>query len=276
MVDDSSRTFLGRRSAAAALTAARASYFLVHAVGPGQAGIFSFAGGIGLFAAALGFARRSLTGHVLARAAAWLVFVPTALQTVFRVFNGHAPHAAGALLAFATGAALLLARPMLRAGTGVFAPARFRSSFLAGAITSSSAAIGAAVLAIQGVRSGSALMTGFNAALSLALLASVLGVLRMRAWGVLLGGATSFGLLALMPFYGSANAITLWLAATPALVFWVTPLLVGRASRSSAATRTPETRRVRIATEMDATEAEALTEVEHVSTRAYAPRALPL
>ena len=273
MVDDPTRTFLGRRYAAAGLTAASASFFVAHGLGASPMGAVSIAAGLVLLAAAFGFARRSLTGQVLARAAAWLAFVPAALHTVARPLTGHLPHASGALLALATGAALLLARPMLHAGAGVFSPARFRSSFLAGATTASIGAIAAALFAFQGFRMESGLMFGFNAALSMLLLASVIGVLRMRTWGVLLGATTSVGLLALTPFYGSVNAITLSLAATPALLFWVLPLVVGR----RAASATPEPVRVRISGAAPAAEAaaELLDEADEPPRRTYAPRALP-
>ena len=71
MVDDPSRAFLGRRTAAAVLTAASASYFFVHALGASPGRVFSFAAACGLLAAALGFARRSLTGQVVYSGAAW-------------------------------------------------------------------------------------------------------------------------------------------------------------------------------------------------------------
>lgn len=109
-----------------------------------------------------------------------------------------------------------------------FKPVRFRALFMLGALCMSIAALAAAGYAIHGVVVGSALQIGFNAALAVVLLVAVRGLLKMRTWGLMLGGLTSLGLLTLTPFYGTTNALTLTLAAIPALLFWVVPVLLAQ------------------------------------------------
>lgn len=117
-----------------------------------------------------------------------------------------------------------MARALLRG----FTPVRFRALFIVGAVGMTVAAVAAAGYAIHGVVVGSALQVGFNAALAVVMLLAVRGLLRMRTWGLLLGGLISVALLALAPFYGSVNAVTLTLAAIPALLFWIAPVLLAK------------------------------------------------
>lgn len=109
-----------------------------------------------------------------------------------------------------------------------FKPNRFRTFFLLGALWMAIAAIAAVGYAIHGVIIGSALQIGFNAGLAGVLLLAIRGLLRMRTWGLLLGALISVGLLALAPFYGATNAITLTLAAVPALLFWLAPVVLAQ------------------------------------------------
>lgn len=121
-----------------------------------------------------------------------------------------------------------MARALLRG----FTPVRFRALFIVGAVGMTVAAVAAAGYAIHGVVVGSALQVGFNAALAVVMLLAVRGLLRMRTWGLLLGGLISVALLALAPFYGSVNAVTLTLAAIPALLFWIAPVLLAKGKES--------------------------------------------
>jgi hypothetical protein len=87
-------------------------------------------------------------------------------------------------------------------------------------------------------------MFGFNGAVALFLATAVWGLLRMRTWGLLLGGLTSVILLGVAPFYGAVNAVTLSLAALPALVFWIVPVLFGR--RAPTRLRVADSTQIRV------------------------------
>jgi len=187
-----------------------------------------------LHAAALALASRSLVANVLARGAASFVLIAHLTRTW-----GHGPTLASTTFAVALGAALALTRGRLASpdARATFAPVRFREPLLFGATAMATAATGAAFFAVLLWQSRLALF--FNSGLAALLALAVVGCLRMRAWGVLLGGAVSLGCLALTPFFGAANAVTLGAAAAPALLFWVGPIL---------ATRTRVATPVRVAT----------------------------
>jgi hypothetical protein len=182
-----------------------------------------------LAAAAFGFTRRSLAPQIAARGAAWLAFAP--LTLLFgRLIGGGSVPVLPTLAALCSGSALLLARPLIHTEEAhrAFSPVRFRSLFLAGATVMTSAAYLALGYAWVGVVRHVPLQIAFNASLAVILFVSVTALLRMRAWGLLLGGFTSLVLLALTPFFGGLNAITLGLAAAPAILFWVLPVLLSR------------------------------------------------
>jgi hypothetical protein len=210
---------------------------------------------LGLAAAAVAFTRRSLVAQVGARAVTWLVFAPVAMELVGRLFSVHSVHPTSAVLAAASGGALWLARPALEteAAYARFAPVRFRSLFLAGATAMTSSAMVALAFGATSLRNGSMLGLAFNAGLAAVLFACVHAVLRMRAWGVLLGGLTSLTLLALAPFFGSFSAVTLCLAALPAILFWALPLVVAR-FQAEPATTVPDRARYRVGQVAVATE----------------------
>lgn len=210
-----------RRSAAAALATTGVAGISVYEGLLGHGSPFAFAAAGLLGAAAFGFTRRSLPVQIASRGSVFLVAASMLLGTVGALDVASI----GALIA-----ALWLARPMLdtEEAQRAFAPARYRNVFLAGATSMTTAAIGAAAYAGVGVAFGSPITIAFNATLAVVFLVAVRALLKMRTWGLLLGAVASVALLALAPFYGSTNAITLSLAAAPALLLWVVPLLFAR------------------------------------------------
>ena len=182
-----------------------------------------------LAAAGVGMTRRSLAPQVLSRGAAWIVFLPTLLVTVFTVIGGRTPDAAVAGLAVATGAALLLARPMLhtKEAKEAFAPRVFRRWLLAGSTATASTAFVAGGIALGVSDSHPATAVGF-AAVAASLLASSVAVVRMRAWGIFLGVLTSLGLLVTGAIMGRDEAFLLGLGAAPALLLHLLPVLIAR------------------------------------------------
>ncbi|MBX3228761.1 MAG: hypothetical protein KIT84_39890 [Labilithrix sp.] len=215
----------GRR--AAVLTAGLAGLAAYQAVTVWRGTLFepaALAAAAGLGLAVFGFTRRSLHVQVASRGMALLGCAPL----VVRVATGATPGAfelASFLLALA---ALWLGRPLLdtEEARAAFAPARFRGAFLAGATTMTAAAAGAAAYAVAGVAAQSPIMIAFNAGLAVLLLVAVRALLAMRTWGLLLGALVSVALVALTPLYGPTNAVTLGLAAAPALLLWVVPLVL--------------------------------------------------
>jgi len=191
-----------------------------------------------LGAAGIGLARKSMVAQVLSRGAAWLVFAPATLVTVLSTLLGHHPDLTGAALTVGSGAALLLARPMLHTpeARAEFAPSRFRSWLLAGATASTATgmlvgAIGLDTLsrAWQSTGAAAALV-----ALGVALIASAYGVVRLRAWGILLGALTSVVTLTAAALMHDTAGLALALTAIPALLFFVLPVLVAKRDRSKA------------------------------------------
>jgi hypothetical protein len=170
------------------------------------------------------------------------------------LLDGNLSDAAwAALLAATSGAALLLARPALHTDEAKrrFGPARYRRLFLAGAVSSATAgivaALGAATVFMSSVEgvivTGAAGLTwqGLFAAfplasLATALLGSAVGVVRMRAWGVLLGVATSAAALVGAAFaHREFDTIGLCLASAPGLLLGATVLRARRAALSAPA-----------------------------------------
>ncbi|CAN5745494.1 hypothetical protein BH11MYX4_BH11MYX4_66940 [soil metagenome] len=198
--------------------------------------------------AGLGIARKSVVAQIFSRAVSWTVFGPAAIVTVVSTLVGHHPELTAAALAGGSGAALLLARPMLHTAEAraEFAPSRFRSWLLAGATASTAAAgitglIGLDFLyrawhwsATGGYGAGMALL-----ALSASLAASAFGVIRLRAWGILLGALTSLLTLASAAVMHDAADLALSLVAIPGLLFFLLPLLVAKRERSRASSAMP-------------------------------------
>lgn len=154
--------------------------------------VVAIASGVGL--AGVAISQKSLLLQIPARAAAWLMFVPTAIATV--VLAAASRHVEWQLLGTAagTGASLLLSYPMLSTPEAKqsFAPIGYRKTFLASAVASAAAAITAGFASIATAEAGN---VGWSLGLGLLATASAaagVGVLRMRGWGVLLGIATSF------------------------------------------------------------------------------------
>jgi hypothetical protein len=182
---------------------------------------------------AVGFLRGSLGAQVASRAMAWLVFVPAAMNVALRLHGGHAPEASVLALGAASGAALLVARPLLHTKEAheAFGPNRFRTLFLGGATVMSIAAYTWLLGAWYDlVAAHSVTLAAGAAGLAAALLLAVQGLLRMRAWGLVLAGVTSTALLAVAPFFGRGDGIALALTALPALLFWILPVLLARKS----------------------------------------------
>lgn len=183
-------------------------------------------GALALTFAGVGLRRRSLQVQIASRGALFVGCTPL----LVRFLSGNAPTNMDLVAAMLASGALLLSRPMLEteASRAEFAPARFRRTFLAGMTTATAAAIAALAFAAAGVMTGFWLAVAFNTGLAIVLLLAVRGLLMMRTWGLLLGAAASLVLLALAPFYGAVNAVTLGLAAMPALLLWTMPLLLAR------------------------------------------------
>jgi hypothetical protein len=254
----SSPTLAARRAGAALLTGGAAVGFFAMTRGWYFDAALPMVFSALLGAAAFGFTRRSLGAQVASRAVTWLLFAPTAMATIAQALRGELDWYT-IPFALATGTALFVAAPALHTAEAArfFDPVRLRRLFLAGATAMTSAAMIAVAVAADGLRSSafSPLTVVFNGALALSLVTSVIALLRMRGWGLLLGGATSLVLLAIAPFLRAAEGIALALAATPALLFWVLPVLTSRTRAGTAPVRlrvgSEEAVRTRIATEPD-------------------------
>jgi hypothetical protein len=174
--------------------------------------VLGFAGVAGVGAVALG--SRSIVAQVLGRAVAWTVFAPALVMTGYAAAHGRWH---GDVLGFlaASGAALLLARPMLHTDDArlAFAPSRFRRWFLAS--STASAATGLVMGAAATSTENSTTTVAMSVALAASLVAAAVGVLKMRAWGVLLGLVTSVATLAAAAWMGGTAGATLALAAAP-------------------------------------------------------------
>jgi hypothetical protein len=187
------------------------------------------AGVIGV--AAVGLARRSVLTQVLSRGIGWLVLSPMLVGLAESLWHGRLPDAYTTFLATASGAALLLARPALHTegARAEFSPVAYRRLFLAGAVASAMTAAAAALFSFGQLAWGESLRSGLALAVfSAALLASLVGVVRMRAWGVLLGIASSVGVMVAAILARSEEVgIGLALMAIPGLLL-ASPLVVAR------------------------------------------------
>jgi hypothetical protein len=197
----------------------------------------------GFGAAALGLSRRSVMAQVFSRGVAWLVFAPTMIGFLFILLGWNRFELSIAGLAAASGASLLLARPVLhtKSAHSEFGPVAYRRIFLAGAVSSVAAFVMSALLALD---------SGWNhagrafalAGISFGLIASAVGVLRMRGWGVFLAGLTSFAsLVAASVTIGAPESIFFAMAAFPGLVLVLPVLLaqIGRDRRTAPALAAP-------------------------------------
>lgn len=177
----------------------------------------------------VGITRRSLVPQVLSRAAAWIVLLPAMIVSFFFLLDGRAPPIEIAALGASTGAALLLARPMLHTSEAraEFAPKAFRRWLLSGSTATAATGFVAGGVALATLRD-SVLAGGAFAALAASLFASSLAVVRMRSWGIFLGALTSAVLMLTGMFLGRDAAVILSLAAAPALLMHLLPVLVAR------------------------------------------------
>ncbi|MDB4946197.1 MAG: hypothetical protein JWP97_5731 [Labilithrix sp.] len=235
----------GRRLAASGALATAAAGLAVLAVHDLRWVEWSVLAGAGVLAAsALGLSRKSVTAQVFSRGAAWVVFVPSAIGA-FVTMVADTPEPALFGLAAGTGAALVLARPMLHTAEAHagFAASRFRRWLLAGATASVATGLVTGLVGLDFVHRALAWShswagaVGFSA-LTLGLFASALGVLRLRTWGILLGGLTSLATLAAAAAVGGPAGMALSLAAIPGLLFFVLPVLLARQERSREALQT--------------------------------------
>jgi len=234
-------------SAALVATAGGLAAVAVHDLQWVEWSLLAFAGVVA--AAGVGLARRSMVTQVLSRATAWLVLAPSAIVTAVSTLGGHAPDLAATGLALGSGAALLLARPMLDTADAraQFDPVSYRRWLMAAATASASAGIVTGVVGLDAMRWGSGVGTGLGlGALALALLGSALGVVRMRAWGLLLGVATSLSALLAALLLHDARGVALALTAIPGLMLALPVLLAGRA-RAQAARGSATATHVRVA-----------------------------
>lgn len=254
-----------QRAVATGLVASGGAYIALEGLGRHarqQELAFLVGGAVGL--AAVGIGRRALVPHVLGRGAVWAMAAASTYDAI--VSDGRAAPVA---LALAFGGALLLTRSVLvTAGEQGFAPLRFRRLLLAGATAMGGIAFVATLYAIFGLVAHNAGQLVFNTGLAAMLAASVAGLLRMRAWGVLLGVFTSLGCLAIAPFHGRMNALTLGVSALPALAFWLVPILV---ARSTPARAEPARYRISLAPEaLEETDEPVVVEAEVGRLRAHA------
>lgn len=186
--------------------------------------------------AGVGITRRSLVPQVLARGAAWLVLLPASVIVAAGLLGGRVPGADVTALAAATGAALLLSRPMLHTqeAKAAFAPKAFRRWLLAGSIATAASGLVAGAVATATTFEEPALALGFGA-LAASLLASAIAVVRMRAWGIFLGALSSVILLVTSLFLSRVEATALAVLAAPTLLMHLLPVLVARWMNSTAA-----------------------------------------
>ena len=191
--------------------------------------------------AGVGIAGKSMVAQIFSRAVAWTVFAPAALVAVVSTLVGHHPELTAAALAGGSGAALLLARPMLHTAEAKaeFAPSRFRSWLMAGATASTATAGITGLIGLDFLYRASHGSTHYSyaaaaafMALSAALASSALGVIRMRSWGILLGAFTSLVTLASAAVMHNAAGLALSLVAIPGLLFFLLPILVAKRDRA--------------------------------------------
>ncbi|MBX3187687.1 MAG: hypothetical protein KF819_11755 [Labilithrix sp.] len=206
-----------------------------HHVRSTEWGLLAFSGLVAM--AGVGLARRSIVSQVLSRGTAWVVLVPSAIATLVTTLGGHAPDMLAAGLTAGSGAALLLARPMLhtKEARAAFAPSWFRRWLLAASTSSIMAGVVTGIFALDGLRGHTAPAIALLA-LSLSLVMSALGVVRMRAWGILLGALTSFVTLIASAAMHDVAGLVLSLAAIPGLMLTL-PVLLAKRDRAKGEAR---------------------------------------
>lgn len=229
-----------------------------------------------LAAAGVGLTRRWLVGQVFSRALAWIVFLPTAAVGAAEALRGHLDPG---IFAFAatTGAALLLARPMLHTSDAraAFAPSRFRRSFLAACTASAAIAIVLGMVAYESLFRGHAGTGLALGALAASIAASAIGVLRMRGWGVALAALSSIVSLSAAALVGGDKGVALASTALPGALF-VLPIVLAKlgVGEAEAAAAPPAHARVALPARVRvATEHEAAIELEEEAPAAVAQRA---
>jgi hypothetical protein len=181
---------------------------------------------------AVGLSLSSVRVQIVARAVAWVAFVPALLAMMLELAH-HRFEPALAGMAVASGAALFLARPALftKHALEEFAPARFRGWFLSGSVAGVATAGVTALIALDSLSRPHGLTAGGLGALALsvALVSSAWGVVRMRAWGVLLGGLTAVVASVWGLAYGGVGGVALASCAVPGLLMGY-PVLASRLS----------------------------------------------
>lgn len=211
-------------------------------------------------AAGVGLARRSMVTQILSRATAWLLLAPSALIAVGPVMAGHPLNGSAAALALGSGAALVLARPMLdtREARTEFDPVAYRRWLAAAATASVAAGFAAGAVGLDAVRWGDTASGLGLCALGVALIASAIGVVRMRAWGVILGVATSLAAILASIALADIRGVALSFLAIPGLMLGL-PVLLAKGARDrhadlphrvrvdTTATETAPTKSLRVA-----------------------------
>lgn len=199
----------------------------------------------------VGLTRGTIVSRVLARGVAWALLVPTLVYAAASARHAGLPELGAFAIAASTITALLAAAPALhtRAMRAAFAPSVGRRFFLAGATAVTSAGLATALGAL--VRFCAAWGSTANglaiSLLAAAYLGSAYGLLKMRGWSVLLGGLTSFVLLA-CSLLDRAYAAPGWiLCALPPLAGILAPVLLARLGVLQEE-RAPVTTPLRIAT----------------------------
>ena len=218
--------------------------------------LVAFASLVGV--AGLGLSMKSLVLQIFSRATAWIVLAPTLAITVVMALKGTWPDPTAAGFMLGSGAALLLARPMLHSDEAkeAFAPVAFRKTLLAASTASSAAGIITGIAALETFTHHHPLAGIGLSALALSLLASAVGVVRMRAWGILLGGATSFlALLTALAMHDEAG-FAIGLASLPGLLLTLVVVLArlgpSRTTQPVVATRVAADDFVRVRVANDA------------------------
>ncbi len=207
----------------------------------------AFAGG--LVVAAVGLTRKWLVGQVLSRAMAWVVLAPTGAIATIEALRGHFDAGVTAFAA-TSGAALLLARPMLHTAEAraAFAPSKFRRSFLAASTAAATIAIVLGMVGYEGLRSGHYAAGLGIGVLATSILASAVGVLRMRGWGIALAALTSIVSLVSAMFVGHEAGVALASTALPGVLFLL-PIALAKLGVGDEAARATSRMRVSAAAE---------------------------
>jgi hypothetical protein len=261
----------GRRLAAAASLLGSAGAFVwlgLHYRHSVDLSAPALAFGAGLAAASVGLTRKNLFAQIMSRGLAWVLFAPCAVVTIVEVLKGRLNDPAPVAFALSSGAALLLASPMLRSeeARAAFAPSKFRRSFLAACTSAVTIGLVTGMVAWEMLwwnqpASGVAL-----GALGTSMIASAFGVLRMRGWGIALAALNAIISFVAGALVGAGEGFALAMTAIPGLLFLLPIVLaklgIGderaeaarlrvRVTDACANEETPLPARVRIATSND-------------------------